>query len=332
MNTKQAKAIQLIDVLDRLGHKPVKKERGGRELKYRSPLRIEEMASFNLSLEKNCFYDFGLSEGGNTLDFAIEYLKSRGQGASVSEALAFLDNLMGGPGLSQKRAGDLFEKFQNKKPSNDDTRDLQFIRALPLTSRRVLEYLETQRDIPPAIAKKYLSLVQYQNKKKSRPANKPYFAFGMKNLDGGWEIRSATDSPAFKSALISRNISVIKGSQSGDTALIFEGMLDMISLVILKNWGIKDPPVDCIVMHSLSSYNSTIEYVKQNGYSNLLLCLDNDNAGNKCTDKFKSEFAERVRDMRKLYPHHKDLNKALRASNRRKVNGPDLRFDFSFSQ
>ena len=38
---------------------------------YRSPLRADSNASFSVSLDKNLWYDFGTSQGGNVIDLAI---------------------------------------------------------------------------------------------------------------------------------------------------------------------------------------------------------------------------------------------------------------------
>lgn len=35
---------------------------------YRSPLRADSNASFSVSLDKNLWYDFGTSQGGNVID------------------------------------------------------------------------------------------------------------------------------------------------------------------------------------------------------------------------------------------------------------------------
>lgn len=49
MNSEQAKQISLPDLLEQLGHIPVKTTKAGRELWYRSPFRDEKEPSFHTS-------------------------------------------------------------------------------------------------------------------------------------------------------------------------------------------------------------------------------------------------------------------------------------------
>ena len=61
MNSEQAKQISLPDLLEQLGHIPVKTAKAGRELWYRSPFRDEKEPSFHTSFlgGKWIWNDFG---------------------------------------------------------------------------------------------------------------------------------------------------------------------------------------------------------------------------------------------------------------------------------
>ncbi|MEZ6104454.1 MAG: CHC2 zinc finger domain-containing protein [Pirellulaceae bacterium] len=89
MNIKQAKAIPLEDVLQRLGHTP--ERRGQNQLWYLSPFRIETTPSFKVDPDANSFWDFGEGKGGDALDLIqrIEGLPK------VADALARLERLFG---------------------------------------------------------------------------------------------------------------------------------------------------------------------------------------------------------------------------------------------
>ena len=71
-----------------------------------------------------------------------------------------------------------------------------------------MSYLQEERKIPADLARQYLKEVKYRN----IPLNKTFFAFGMENESGGYEIWAASDQYKFKSALIKRDISVIRGN------------------------------------------------------------------------------------------------------------------------
>ena len=80
---------------------------------------------------------------------------------------------------------------------------------------------------------------------------KEYFAFGIKNESNGYEIRVASDKYAFKSALIKKDISVIKGFKTNGVVNIFEGMTDFLSLLtMLKTDNLHG---DTIIMHSVKA-------------------------------------------------------------------------------
>lgn len=53
-------------------------------------------------------------------------------------------------------------------------------------------------------------------------------------------------------------------------------------------------------------YKNTL--YKELKYDIIICCFDNDDAGNKTTEKVKNTFLNRVKDGRYLYPNHKDLN------------------------
>ncbi|MEL6941379.1 MAG: hypothetical protein AAFO82_01820, partial [Bacteroidota bacterium] len=57
-----------------------------------------------------------------------------------------------------------------------------------------------ERAIDRSVIEKYIQEVRYKNLNNQ----KSYFAFGMKNESGGYEIRAASSRLNFKSALIKR--------------------------------------------------------------------------------------------------------------------------------
>src|SRR4051812_44197306 len=78
MNNKQlkvslvdAKQIDMVDYLCSIGHTPTKIRNF--DYWYLSPLGKEETASFKINRKLNCWYDHGIGNGGNLIDFAILY-------------------------------------------------------------------------------------------------------------------------------------------------------------------------------------------------------------------------------------------------------------------
>ena len=66
MNIKQAKKVDLIEFLEKLGYKEAK--RRGKEHWYLSPIRTENTPSFKVNSETNEWYDYGMQEGGDIID------------------------------------------------------------------------------------------------------------------------------------------------------------------------------------------------------------------------------------------------------------------------
>ena len=185
---------------------------------------------------------------------------------------------------------------------------MEFLSATPIQNPLIFTYLTRKRCIPKGLVQRYIKEVRYRNKK----THKEYFAFGMENESGGYEIRAASDSYKFKSALKARDLTLIKGSQPESRNVnIVEGMTDFLSLLALMNQ--EQLTADTLIMHSLSSYGKVTDYIKKHDYQQIHTFLDNNNAGKKHTQRFQKEFGDRVTSQTSLFEPHEDLNDALKA-------------------
>jgi len=88
MNCEQAKALSIVDFLNRLGHQPTKPPTN--EAWFLSPYRNEKSACFHVHTGKNVWFDHGDGIGGSIVDLSIEILKARGNRHTVSDALDFI--------------------------------------------------------------------------------------------------------------------------------------------------------------------------------------------------------------------------------------------------
>jgi len=315
MNSEQAKKIDLPDLLSRLGYEPVKVTKGGRELWYQSPFRSEKEPSFHTSFlgGKWIWNDFG-DAGGNVVDFVMRH-----QGVQFKEALAFLRNLYpgslfehtsGAGGLSRKPSSlvSFQQQSEREETAPEAQRELEFLEAHEIRNPAILDYLEKQRKIPADLAMQYLKEVKYRNKNR----NKVFFAFGMENGSGGYEIRAASDRYKFKSALIKRDITIIRGREPEHNSVsVFEGMTDFLSLLVLMKTDRLEG--DAIIMHSLSSFQRTVEAIRKFGYAHIDTFLDNNAPGQRFTEKLLAEFPSLVTARSQLFAPHTDLNDALKA-------------------
>ncbi|GAB3939262.1 toprim domain-containing protein [Larkinella terrae] len=325
MNSEQAKKLSLPDLLAKLGHSPVRETKGGYELWYRSPFRKEAEPSFHTSFigGKWIWNDFG-DKGGTVIDFVMRQQNL----TSIKDALSFLDDMFQ-PGLFSNQAPrpqtrpELFS-FQQQAHREAvenflEDRQLEFIDAQPIRRSLILSYLADERHIPASLAQRYLQEVRYRN----LATGKEYFAFGMENQAGGFEIRVASSKYNFKSALKARDITIIPGNAAErSTAHVFEGMTDFLSYLVLT--GADHLPDDAIIMHSLSSFHRAVGHIRSQNYQTVKTYLDNDKAGQQGTERFKAEFGAILLPQGEAFAPHHDLNDLLRA--RRSQQKPSSNF------
>ena len=319
MNADKAKQLDFPLLLEKMGYHPVQGgiKKGGNEIWYHSPLNANDKSpSFHISKGSHVawiFKCFSTGEQGTIIDFVNAH-----EGFSphnIKPALAY---------LRSKFPGTLFD-YQKKKPKNVQSlnskqqfpknkkalaadRDLEFIEDLPLKSGKLLSYLEEERKIPRSLAQMYLRLVRYKNLKNG----KSYYGIGMKNRAGGFEVRAGSDTYSFKSALIARDITIIEGSNPDNQILIFEGMTDFLSFLVIQ--GTDKPTNDVVVLHSVNSYARCKAFILENQYQVIHTFLDNDDTGKKFTKRFQEDFGSLVIPQSHKFRPHKDLNEALKRS------------------
>jgi hypothetical protein len=317
MNTAQAKQLPMPEILSRLGYSPVKVAKGGNEFWYCSPFRAEKDPSFHISIGRAGFWiwnDFG-DRGGTVIDFIMRHQNF----THLPDALNFLEGMFKGSlfdapiknsPVAANTEPDLFSFHQQEAPAGEnEDKLLEFVSAEPLTNPVILSYLEKERCIPRRIAQRFLKEIKYHNKKNG----KDYFAFGMENQSGGYEIRAASSQHPFKSALNGRDITIIKGTNPARGIVnVFEGMTDFLSFLVMMNY--ETVTGDCLIMHSLSSFPRAAEHIKGAAYQTINTFLDNNPAGLAGTERFQQTFPDKVKPYNSMFAMYVDLNDALRAN------------------
>ena len=131
-------------------------------------------------------------------------------------------------------------------------------------------------------------------------ANKNYFAIGLKNDSGGWELRNKY----YKSSTSPKDISHFKNGN--DKLIITEGMFDMLSLIETS----KDlhHEYDFLVLNSTTFIKSAMTHLE--AYDEIDLYLDNDSNG-KLTTENLIHHSKKFIDKSKLYEGFKDVNQWL---------------------
>ncbi|MDX9906739.1 MAG: toprim domain-containing protein [Bacteroidales bacterium] len=272
-----AREISIIEFLGKCGFTPTWENH--KEAWYRSPVRNEMHPSFKVSKPINRWYDHGLGVGGNVIDLVIRLNNN----CSVREALAILNGTM--PSFSFQQ--------QNSSAVLEPEDEIRIEKVLPLEHPGLIKYLRN-RNVNPYQAARYARQVYYSLK------GSTYFAIGMENVSGGWELRN----PYYKNSSTPKNYSLVSGSNS--MLSVTEGMFDFFSLLTLYP-GLPQKS-DFLILNSIS-FASRIKPVTEN-YSKTCLYLDNDPAGKKATRKLLEEVKGSV-DLSGIYASQKDLNEFL---------------------
>ncbi|MEN8118229.1 MAG: toprim domain-containing protein [Bacteroidota bacterium] len=278
-----AREISIVEFLNKNGFSPQRENH--KEAWYLSPIRKENTPSFKVSKILNRWYDHGLGKGGNIIDLAIEMNNNCG----VKEALEVLDKTI--PSFS-------FQQQNSFAVLNRESK-IQVDKILPIRHPALIKYLN-RRKINVEVAARYAKQVHYHLK------GTRYFAIGLENISGGWELRN----PYYKNSAAPKDYSFF--STSKQLLSVTEGMFDFFSLLTLYPELPKKS--DFLVLNSLAFANR-IKNILPN-YSRISLYLDNDLAGKKATKQLLADFHNSV-DMSAIYGFKKDLNEYLTTSNRR---------------
>lgn len=291
MNVDQAKAIPLALIFEKMGIVPTKSEHN-KQLWFLAPWRAEKTASLHVHTGKNLWYDFGEGIGGSTIDLVCEYLKASGEHSTVSDALRWLRNMtMPLPTIANITA----VEYQTEPK-------LLLKNKQSLAHPALIQYLK-KRGIPLSIGTRYLEELRVQNSE----TKKTFFALGMLNEEGGYELRN----PFFKGNVGVKSISFIRGSVPKPEQIhLFEGSLDALSALAAQPEIAKD---DMIVLNSVSLLKQVTPYLYDYGYKVAFTWFDNDRAGKGATlaiaEYLKSQ-AIQHRPMNEQYGKFKDVNAA----------------------
>jgi len=292
MNIEQANSIPLAQILEKLTSclgKP-----SGHELVYSSPLRDERTPSFCVNQEKNVWYDHGEGIGGDVVSLIREHLQRTGEGNTTSDALRWLNNMVGG---EMPRIAPIQQKRSLKQEKS-----LSLVRTQKLQHPALVDYLDS-RCIPIATAKNYLSEAWIYNKE----TKKHFFALAFANESGGHEIRNRF----LKISLGKKDLTFIRGTvPKPDGIHLFEGFMDFLSA--LSHYKVERFANDAIVFNSLSLMAEAAPLINGYGYQEAFTWMDNDTAGHKATGSlgrfFETEQGLCHRRMNALFQPHKDVN------------------------
>lgn len=297
MRADQAKTIPVDRYLECQGIRPTNSRKGGKELWYISPIRSDDKnPSFKVDTILNCWFDYGVSLGGNTLDLAIRLLND----STVSEALKHLEatRLYGSyrataPVLAEKK-----ERKWNKSESKTAVNAaFELLDQKPLKHPALLQYLE-KRGINIKVARKYLFQIDF----KQPLSASSYFALGFPSGDG-YEARNAL----FKGFVGTRKDITLLSNPNSPLLLVFEGFMDFLTYLTIKN--LDEASGTVIVLNSGNLRDRAVPHIRDERFAEIQLFLDNDVMGDGTVELFQGCCeVGRLHDMRSHYAGFSDLN------------------------
>jgi hypothetical protein len=279
--TQIKEQVSLVDLLSRLGFQPSR--RSGKELLYLSMIRDSDTnPSFAVNEQLGVWYDHGLGEGGNIIDFGLAFWQ-----LPLAEVLEK---------IVQVTSAEIKPVFSGRKRSavKIPHYEIQEIKELG-NNPGITEYLKS-RGIWEAAQGRLKEIYYYvEDQKKLR---KYFFAAGWPNELGAWEVRN----PYFKGCLGHKAISFIPGEQT--KLSVFEGYLNYLS------WLTENPLAtdSVLILNSLSLLN--IGIIKAKEFAGVDLYFDRDNAGRNASLDFNKAVPQ-ANDRSAIYKGHNDYNEKL---------------------
>ncbi|MBZ9632580.1 toprim domain-containing protein [Salegentibacter sp. LM13S] len=272
---EKARNICIVKTLAKLGHFPSRISE--KEAWFLSPLRSETQASFSVSLHKNLWYDFGIGKGGSIIDLIMTM-----ESCTVKEALEYLMNDMATFSFSPLKTEGRLRRTE-----------IRILDVEAIYLQGLIDYLKS-RNIPLEVGNNYCKQIWYHCK------GKRFFAIGVQNHLGGWELRNKY----FKNSSSPKTFSLFENDSK--QLLITEGMFDFLSLATLDENLVQNS--DSIILNSLAFIKRIETLIPK--YKRILLFLDNDPTGKKATASLLNQF-DNMTDCSDFYSGFIDLNEKL---------------------
>lgn len=272
MNCNEAKGVDIISFLAKNGINPDYNQ--GVNYWYKSPLRNEKNPSFKVNSFKNLWFDFGIGEGGDIIKLTSLLFK-----VDSSTALKILSNN---------------HYSSHQKDLNIADSKMLITNVKEISSIQLINYLEN-RKLNLQLVKEYCKEVSFNLNDKN------FYAIGFQNDSKGYELRCKY----FKGSCTPKDITLIKNNT--DKLLIFEGFIDFLSWFSCKHFFTGKH--DYLILNTLSFINKSKSVI--NGYNEVLLFLDNDEAGKRAAAELIEASLSKCIDMSGEYSEYKDLNDSL---------------------
>lgn len=290
MNIKQIK--EKYTCLDYLG-KPLKKTSSGWYV-YRCPWKKDAHPSLNVSPDGKVWRDLSNSGAKDAEGGIIELVQTCLNTKDFKAVCAEFDS----------SSFSMSKSFDDQKEKDLECSRFASFSVTSLQSRGLFAYL-TKRKVNTFIARQFLQEAHYSFQE--RTDGRYLYALAYQNDRGGYELRGApyTDNPdGFKGGTTPKGITTHL-DRGNAPVVVFEGFFDMLSFATLCG-GVKH---NYVCLNSIVNVPAAIEVLRPMG-GKVLLCLDNDDGGNKATKQILDALPSAI-DIRNRFAPAKDVNEYL---------------------
>lgn len=214
MNIEQAKSIRIDDFLENIGYICDKETAGRKWFRFRD----EKTASFVVSKDGMAWYDHGDGIGGNIIDVA----KIAAKADSVSEALKYIEKHVDYAKYSIPTIRQILP-VQPSEPYYRIVYDTEFSIYGYRGLTPAAAYLKARRGISPEAFYPYLRDIYHVSSPTQR---KPFHAFGLPNISGGFDGRTFFHGKWHKRTIGPKDVSAFKSANEDAPWICFYSMMD----------------------------------------------------------------------------------------------------------
>ena len=284
---EKANNIDLVDYLSRHGEKLLP---SGKEKRLSS--------DHSITVRGNEWYDHSTSKGGLAIDFMMYFYR-----ASFQDAVSMLLNDVGGVIYRKNETEEIAKPFVLPTKNNNIRRTLGYLAGERCIDYSVLTYFVAKNLIYESsecingYSFNNAVFVGYDENGIPRHAHKHSIYSNGKAYKGNIEGSNPYYSFNYKG--------------SGKRLYVFEAPIDMLSFISMykdHNWQ----KYSYVALCGLSEKAMLKQLEINNKIDTVVLCLDNDDAGQKAEEKFEKILTEKNLSVKRLVPKLKDFNDELK--------------------
>lgn len=257
----------------------------------------DENKTQKISVSEKGWHDLKSGEGGQIIKAIQKHQK-----LDWLEAVNWLKNFNGDISIPFQKTREKTAKEIVLKPNT-----YAITQITEPSSRKLIEYFKN-RNISFDTLKNHSKQVHYQ------VGENHFYGIGVKNVQGGYEIRNPFSKMKFGSSDVSE---LGKEKAEAKKIVVCEGITDSFSIIeILKRAGKNLDDYRFISLNSVTNVQKFIDRYLNQTYDSVFLLLDGDTAGDEATKKIQEAFPQgKVRDLRDDFGIHshgyKDINEHL---------------------